>query len=349
MRSLLDRRQWIGLVKDGVLSFPQAYATGTVALNPGSAQAIGTDTNWPVSDLANTTCVTAIDRLGLQEVIPASMAGIDRDSVLLIDADGTPETVAVQDASEDSFSADFKYAHAAPFKIQRSSLSGRQFRLAGSMPIFTVLSVASATALLLDMPWGAAAVSGETYSISQIYVTFGCEVRMILQVTDPSYGTQLAVHVPNAQLNATDPRRTSVGLTPSWVVDHGPNANGRMTWEVWPHVTSPRQLPYQVYQHWPDMLRPTDTPPPFMNGAVLVYGAIADALRTRVENPDPFYDPRTAQDWDRRFELGVQELIAADNAKAQTQYSWDQRRLLGSGAGSIYWQSRDPSIEAGDF
>jgi hypothetical protein len=350
MRSLLDRRAWAGLVHSGILSIPAAYSAGTVELQPGFSQVIGSGTGWPVADAADTTCATAIDRLGLQEVIPNSMLGIDRDSLLYVDADGTPETVAVQDASEDAFLADFKYPHVAPFKIQRSSLSGRQFRLAGLMPIFTVLSVASPEALLLDMPWGAEAVAGQPYRISQIYVTFGCEVRMILQVTDPAYGTQLAVHVPMAQLNATDPRRTSVGNSaPGWLVDNAPNANGRMTWELWPHVTSPRQLPFQVYRGWPDMRRPTDTPPPFMNSAVLVYGAIADALRTKVEPDDPYRDLRAAQDWERRFEIGAQEIVTADNAKLQSMYSWDTRRLLGSGVGAAYWQARDPDMEAGNY
>ena len=351
LRSVLKKRPiWAGLVKPGILTLPDQYNTGTVSASPGSTQIVGTATNWPVNDLINTALPDGIDSQGLQWVTPSSMSGITEDSILLVDSAGNPEIVFVLRVASSQFYARFGFDHNPGCYCQQSSLAGRQMKIPGGLPIYNVNAVMDSTTIIVDNPWSAATATNVAYPIVQIYTTFGCNVKTILSVVDPVYGKSLPVHIPQAQVNATDPRRMTVsGIMPSQIADYGPNQNGRMCYEVWPHVTTRRSLPFQVYQDWPDMVYPHDTPPPFIDGSVLVLGALADAFRNKVMDDDQYVNQATANAYEQRFQAGVADMEESDNAIMQQRYSWDVSALAGAGLGSLYGQVTDRDLVGGNF
>jgi hypothetical protein len=338
-----DRKQmWAGMLKRGVISIPDSYTTGSITLTTGSTTVTGVGTNWPVDDVVSVTIPTAV-RPGDNVCTPSSMSGIGFDTVLFVDASGSPEVVPVMEFSYSQFKAVFNQPHNSPFTATTSSLAGLQLRMgAGSNnPIYSVVAVTSPTTLLLDNPWGGPTQVGVGYEILKIYVSVGQDCREVLQAADMVQQSRLAVHVPQAYLNAVDPNRTSTN-DPQCLADLGPSMCGNMQVEVWPPQATARQISILYYKKWPDLRKPSDRPPPFINPTVILYGALADALRTKCpiangpkgELSDPYYDPQTAMLYEKKFESGVSDAIVADDSYALSSLTSDWSNWpLGSGAG----------------
>ena len=329
MRNIIDRRPyWAGLISKGVVALPAAYTTGTISLTNGSATVTGSSTAWPIVDIVNTTIAAAVTTTGIQTVTPASMSGITEDSYLYVDGAGNPEAIAVKSTTATTFTAVFTRTHTAGFAITQSSLAGRQLKVTTTTPRFTILYVTSGTSLVLDNPWSTTAVSDSSYVINLAYLTLQPNVKEILFAVDPVQGRPLRLHYPIEMLNRRDPQRTAVN-SPALLADIGPNINGNMQYEIYPPSNTARQIYYQYYKQWPDMKNPADQPPPFIDPAVIVAGAIADALRHRAERDDPFYDPASARMWDEKFERGVAAVELADNSKSMQDYTWSMGGIGG--------------------
>lgn len=349
MRRLLDKRAfWSGTLKRGIISIPAAYTTGTISLTNGSASVTGSGTSWPTNDIVNTTVAVAVSNIGLQTVTPGSMSGITTDSVLYVDGAGTPEIVAVRKVTATTFTANFTKAHTAGFTLTASSLAGRQLRISSSDPTFTIRAVPSATSLTLDQPWGAAAASGQSYSIVKMYYTIATDIRDILIVADRSVPSRLRFHVPQAELNWRDPQRTESG-DPHTLADYIPNEAGNMQYEVYPIQTSARQLDVLYTCQWPDMEAPGDVPPPFIDPTILTYGALADALRHNTGgrlgvDKDPSYDPVQADRYEAKFEIESDRAASADEGKALQAFEQSAAYLFGEGGGGPnFYQTHDLS------
>jgi len=177
LRQCLDSRTyWADLLVHGIISVPDAYSTGTIAATTGSTTVTGTSTLWPVDDRVDTTVAEAVDEIGYVEVTPASMDNITADTLLYVDADMAPETVAVVMVTPSTFTAKFTMAHAAGFSVTSSSLAGRQLKVGNSHPIFTIRSVQTASSMTLDMPWGGPAISGSS-PLAPVRLTNGPSAR----------------------------------------------------------------------------------------------------------------------------------------------------------------------------
>lgn len=347
IRSALDRKAiWAGLIRRGTIQIPDAYQTGTVSLTSGSDVVTGSGTSWPVSDAVNTSCPTAITETGTQWVAPASMGGITADSVLYVDDAGTPEIVRVVAVQSTRFLAKFEKTHTAGFTIKKSSLAGRQLRLGGSYPVYTILAVTSATSATLDMPWAGASLPSSSYSILLMYVTLAPNLKHLLDVIDPVQPTQLLLHYSQQQINWEDPQRTSGG-PPYALVDMGPSPAGNIQYEIYPPQYSARQLYYIYTIQWPDLVEGGDRPPYFINPNVFIYGALAQALRVRLGPNDSGYDPATANTYEQMAERDLMAAIVADDGKVQATLQWEYQRLLGS-RGANWNQSHAVSYAGGN-
>lgn len=345
VRSLLDLKQtWSGMIKRGVISIPAAYRTGSLRLTVGSTTVTGSSTSWPTNDVVNTTSTQSVLAAGAQWITPASMSGINDDTVLYVDAAVTPEIVAVQETTSSAFLAKFLSAHATGFTLTASSLAGRQLRMANTKPTFTIRAVESSTSLVMDNPWGETSISGQSYEIVKIYYTLSSDVRELLAVVDAQQGQPIEFHVPQEFLNYTDPQRSSTG-DPRCLADFSPNENGNMQVEVYPVPTSARQLGYMYYQQWPKMKAAGDRPPSFINPDVFLYGALSDAFRTKVKADDPFYDISTANHYEGMFRAGAVAAAMADNTKYQVAYDKNYRGMFTGAVGSDYYQNHAISLD----
>lgn len=317
LRQILDRRTfWADLMKFGILSFPDPYTTGTISTATGDATVTGSGTAWPVNDVVNTTITEAVTDYGYCEVTPASMAGITANSILYVDASGTPEIVPVVQVNRTTIIGNFTKQHNAGATATQSSLANQQLRLSQSYPIFTVAAVTSATSLEVTVPWGGPALADQTYTIKLMYVTLASDLKGIIAAKDESSGFPVRLHVSLDEANFKDPRRTLVSGNPWFsLVDLGANDQGNMLFEVWPAPSSARQFSYCYWKQWPDLVKDGDRPPAFINPSILFYGALADAKMARTERNDPFYDPQGASYYNAKFEQGVREAINADEAK----------------------------------
>jgi hypothetical protein len=355
MRTILDRKpNWAGLLKRTVLSIPEAYTRGTIAVTTGSPVVTGNGTGWPVSDVVNTVIIEEIKASGTYWVTPASVTGITKDSLLYVDAAGPfPEIVAVKDILQGHVLLTFNYAHAAQATATASSLSSRQLRVNAVNPVFTVSAVISPISLVLDNPWGQLPYTGMGYQILLMYTTFAPDVKDLLVVTDPVQQISMRLHVSQEEINMYDPNRTATD-SPQAIVDLGPNQNGNMLYEIYPPQSTAWQLTCLYHCQWPDMRLPGDTPPPFITPNILIYGALADAFATPCPRPPDFKDPflslDAAQRFSAMFEQAVIDCMNADESKYQKAFTWNYGLTFGSASmGANFLQSHDTDAMMGNY
>jgi len=341
------RPYWSGLISRGVLNIPASYTSGSVNLTQGSQTVTGTSTSWPVSDVVNTTINTTISNTGYNIVTPTSMANITNDSLLYVDAGGSPEVVPVLFTTPTTFGANFQFTHTTGFTATQSSLAYRQLRIGYQYPIYTVTAIVNSGELLLDQPWAGVALTTTSYSIQQLYYTFATNLKDFISVVDPQNGYTLQLHYPRAQLDFFDPQRSATDW-PQYVSDYSRNLNGNFQWELYPSPTSQRQLYFTYIAEWPDMVGRDDRPPAFIDPSILVAGALADAWKVRLAGENPNGNLQTSQTWEQRFMVTASNAAQADNGKASQAYTW----ALGGGmtpGGANFWQSHDPWVQSGYY
>lgn len=343
IRQIIDMRPyWADLGETRIISCPAQYTTGTVTVTSGSRRVTGASTGWPVSDVVSTTIPDGVEATGYVKVYPASMAGITANSILYVDAAGTPEAVAVVELRDIYFVAKFQYLHNPACTLTQSSYAGRQFRTT-SGPVFTINAVLSATSLDLDNPWGGATASDLSYRIYQCFYDLGADVRMIHEVVDPTSGRPVSRNVSQDQINLRDPQRSSVGGDPLCLVDYRVGANGSMLYELWPAPTSARQISVLLSRQWPAMENRDDRPPYFINPQVIIDGATADALRQKVNADDIWFNPQLAMTFEQKFLQGMQFATNADSARHSRDYQLRASTLM-PGMSAEWNQNHIPDV-----
>lgn len=349
--AIAARIYWSDLLVRRIISFPNPYITGTVSTTTGSLLIAGSATSWPVSDIVNTTSSTAVNDFGYIEITPASMVGIKVDTLLYVDAGTAPETVAVIEVTPTSFWARFQLSHATSFTITSSSLAGLQIRTGSNYPTFTVRSVHSGTTLEIDNPWGGPGLTGVAYQILLIYVGIDPNLKVILSVLDQQIGRPLEIYYPFEKLDLVDPQRTATG-DPLCLAQYSPTEAGTMQYEVYPQVTTARQLYCVVGLQWPEMKYDTDRPPFFMDPNMFVAGAIADSLRIKnirmASDVDPWFNPDLAMQYEAIYQKKLSESVNAEQAKSQRDYTNKDIGLLGFGSGN-YWVNHSPDLSQWDL
>lgn len=340
VRLIVDRKpNWSGLTKNTVLYLPDEYTTGSISFTQDSTTVTGTSTSWPITDVVNTTVVNPVYRQGLQTITPSSMTGIDVDTLLYVDATGNPEVVAVKSVTDQSFQADFRYAHNANFTLTCSSLAGLQLKTSINYPIYTVKAVVSTTSLIIDNAWKSAN-QASSYSIRRMYCTIDPSVKTLISVMDQAQGIPpLAFDKPIQWLNFTDPQRSATGY-PRVLATKGPDANGNMQYEIWPASQTERQLRVVFTEQPAMLLNDGDFLPFFLNPSVIIYFAIAMAWNTKISADDQWFDPANSTRWMRQFEDMYGTMCIADDQKASTDFQSNQAGMCGYG-GANWAQSHD--------
>jgi len=148
-------------------------------------------------------------------------------------------------------------AGAALHNLNNPLLTQRQFRSVGGGPIYNITAItdngAIVTSLTLDRPWMDATNAGAQYQIYRCYFTpadgagnFISDFLMFVVINNPTDGYAIVgknLFLSKAELDARDPTRGSQG-NPYAVAAYKTDANGLPIYELWPHPTVPRALPY---------------------------------------------------------------------------------------------------------
>ncbi len=346
IRALLDFRScWSDLITRYVINIPNAISTGGITTVSGSQNIVGTGTLWPYADVVNTTMVGGNRTTGYVEIQPASMTGIDVDTNLYISDSTFSEVVSVVETTSTTFTANFAYQHNDGVPLTCSSVAGRQIQYGPLTPIYTLLAVSSRVGSdntgIMDNPWGGAGLTNSGYQIVKAYITIP-NFRSWVLAYDPQQGIPLATNTSQAELDAIDPQRTSQGW-PQCIADLGPSASGSYQSELWPWQATPYALPILFNRQWPELKRPTDRPPGFINPTVIIDGAIADALRRKDlrdnTDSDPYHNPSLAREFEQKFQAGAILAAQADEERCQRALTSSMWQQGGIAPGASYWQS----------
>lgn len=323
IRLALDRRtQWAGLVEHTSLYVPPLIDTGTIDLTQNSDSITISGTTWPVADWVNTTAAAAIGRPGLQTVVPASMDNITVDTLLYVDASGTPEIVAVKSVTSTSFLAEFRYAHTANYTLTCSSYANRQLKFGATYPIYNIQAVTSTTTAKIDLKWLAADAS-LGYKLMKIYYTIDPSVKSLISIIDQTQGIPpLRINLPVTYLDRTDPQRTALGY-PQVFAAKFKDTNGNMRYELWPAPQSARQLTATYSIQPAALVNDNDFLPDFLSPTVIYYYCMAQAWMTRISTDDVYWDPGVAKNYQMQFESAFNDAWKADDEKMNSGVQWN--------------------------
>lgn len=349
LRAVIDRRIWSGLLVKHQIIVPDQYVTGTVACTRNSAIVTGVSTAWPTNDVANTTLSSAItDTNTVIDVTPAAMTGIAVGTWVTADGGNAgEEQLLVLSVTDTTFRTKATATHNSAVTLWVSSLVRRQFRVNESSTWYTVKGVSSATSLKLNDVWGGVNVAaGTSYSIFLAYVTFGNDCKFVYQCANLLRRWNMAIHIPQAAVNATDVQRSRNESTFA-VVDFMPDEIGRPQYELWPRPTTAQMFPVLYYRMVGNLTDDDDTPPPFVRSDVLMMGVIADALRYRPKT-NKYYDQgvalQLAREKEAQFEREIQMSIEADDQVFMQNLMWQY-----SGFGTYGGDGQGSILEGGSF
>jgi len=349
--NVIDTRVWSDTMKMGMIVLPNAYTTGTVAVAQGSNQIIGTGTNWPVNDVINTTSTVVItDVPGYVEITPGAgyLSKVHVGIPLLLDQGNASITEIVTPIAvgPTSFKAYCQYAHDTTATLQMSRLAGQQFQ--ANSYIYTVQAVLSDTLMQVDFPYGGIPQAGLSYTVMQQYVQLSPNVRSLERCYDAIAGSDVGTSRDLSWVLSVDPQGQSTG-NPQELASMPANPAGFMQWRVWPAQNTEYALGVIYEDGWPTLVYDTDVLPPFMNREIIIAGAIADCLRTRVikndRDRDPLYDPQVSQYWEAEFARLLENATQSDQGRRLSYlvdynqqlegycYNWERSHAIASSSG----------------
>src|SRR5258708_8613969 len=191
-------------------------------------------------------------------------------------------------------------ADAALNGLNNPLLTQRQFRSVGGGPIYNIIEATVlagvVTQLTLDRPWMEATKAGANYQVYRCYYTpadgagnFITDFLMFMVINNPTDGYAIVgknLFLSKAELDARDPTRGSQG-NPYAVASYKVDANGFPVYELWPHPTVPRALPY-IYRRRGVPLSSTVDIPGNMSSDIVVQHALEYAADWAIINAGRF-------------------------------------------------------------
>lgn len=226
------------------------------------------------------------------------------------------------------------------------ALVGQQFRPGFTYNYQGIVQVPSPTQLILDTPFGGMPLSGNQitsgYQILQAWVTFGANIKRLLNVQNQQQGWYMKLNTPQEVLDSWDTWRTNIGWS-THISPLPPTTDGQMQVEIWPNPFSNQIFPFEAYIQPADMQLDSDTPVAWINSDIIVTGAISDALLFRPKQ-NPYYDPQTAASIASgklaQYKADVEQMEYADNGMDQRDVTWNyEDEGQGSGYGSTWAQN----------
>lgn len=337
------RPYWSDFLRRVSVSCPDAYATGTITLTPGSNVAVGSGTTFLANDEVNTTLTTAVRRIGAGQFDVANRLNVRNGDFLLVGSGASEEVVPVLWSNGAALVGRFAKTHEVGDPVTRGSHAGFTLKLTTNQPRLMVEAVRSATELILDSPWTGSAQSSVPYQmVKSIYVVDPL-MRNYLAAGDVSSSQPCRVHVSYQELNYRDVQRSSTSGPVLEIVDHPPNRAGAPQVEFYPNPTSRRQVEMLIVTGALPMRSPNDSPPPFFNPQMLVDFACGKVLNMKVREDDPYYLPATAKSYMASFQDLLLMQSMEDEARALNDYS-QHMGYFSRWGGADFYQSHDPAV-----
>lgn len=218
------------------------------------------------------------------------------------------------------------------------AMVGQQLRIGFSTGFYNILSFQNPGQITLDLPWGNATVTNVGYSIMQVWVTLGYNIKMILEMVNQRQGYKLYTGLPQGVLNKYDTWRTSTGWTFACVAKE-PTADGQPQFELYPAPTFQQAFPFLAYTQPPEMVKDSDFPAPFFRKEALVNPAIANALTFRGPKVNKYYDANQAMMKVREANAKVEEMSNEDDCLYPKDMMWDYGAWPYSRHGTLWLQS----------
>lgn len=343
VQKLIAKRPWSGLTQYGLLAVPDEVKTGTVTTTLGSAVVTGVATGWAVNDKANTTVSITTTETGIIDMTPVSMTGIEEGVYLLIDGgQAAEEAVFVLQVTATTFQADFANVHASAETIERSSLTGLQFRTDFNSPFVTVTGVSSSTRLLLEKEWANGSATGTSYTIALVFTSFGRDLKWLYTVVNLTRRFQLIVNYTKQVLDFSDPQRAATQST-FMAVFHETDPGGSPLFELYPRPLTDKAFPFFYIKVAARMTQDNEFLPNGIRSDVVVKRVEADAFRWAQHKKVAggiYYDPGIARDLVGESHMEIEEMAQDDDNTHIMRMMWDYRNWP-MRLGSEFWQSHD--------
>lgn len=199
-----------------------------------------------------------------------------------------------------------------------AAMIGRQFRVSGTTPIYTISAVTDAVTLTLEDVYGGATVAGVTYEIFLAYATVPSDFHSFISVTDPSMNWRLWANVyTQADLDWWDAQRAYAGNSYAVVFrDYDTTSSPPLArYEFWPHRKALYVFPYLYEMRAADLEDSGATLPRFIRGDVLLELALAEASAWPggEGRKNPMFKLELALYHDRRAQAMIAELEKQDD------------------------------------
>jgi len=343
VQKIVAKRPWSGLTQYGLLAVPDEVKDGTVTTTLGSNVVTGVATGWAVNDKANTTVSVTTTETGIIDMTPVSMTGIEEGVYLLIDGgNAAEEAVFVLQVTATTFQADFTKTHLSTETIQRSSLTGLQFRTDFNSPFITVIGVSSSTRLLLEQEWANGSATGTSYTIALVFASFGRDLKWLYTVVNLTRRFQLIVNYTKQVLDFSDPQRAATQST-FMAVFHETDPGGSPLFELYPRPLTDKAFPYFYIKVASRMTQDNEFLPNGIRSDVVVKRVEADAFRWAQHKKVAggiYYDPGIARDLVGEAHMEIEEMAQDDDNTHIMRMMWDYRNWP-MRLGSEFWQSHD--------
>lgn len=204
---------------------------------------------------------------------------------------------------------------------------GRQIRV-GTFPVYTIVSVESASAATLDLPFTGATAGALTAQILSAYATMPADFGAFEIVLDLTNQRQIAWWYTQEDLARVDPTRTSSDATPRVLVARKLSSAvaslGQMQYEWWPYPTTARAFP-AYYRRRPVALADADPLPGVLGeaGSVLETGALMLCARWpgTSDQKNPYFSLGLYKELKDDFEKECAKLELRDDDQAQQSWS----------------------------
>ena len=207
--------------------------------------------------------------------------------------------------------------------------AGRQFRIGGTGPIYTVDSVTSANAIELTEAYGGTS-TGATASLHDRYLAMPADFRSCHTLTDLETQRPVAWWISRDRLDLFDPARiasnTRFRVLASYQLANDATYAGRFLYEAWPQPTAAGNYRLAYFKRGDALDAETKL------GGVLAtktealkQGALARAAAWpgTVGQPNPYFNLRLAQHLEAKFQLECQAIGVIDD----DQYLMDLQQI----------------------
>ena len=237
-------------------------------------------------------------------------------------------------------------AGAALLNLNNPFLTQRQFRSVGGGPIYNITAVADngvvVTQITLDRPWMDASAANAQYQIYRCYYTpadgagnFITDFLMFTVILNPTDGYAIVgknLFLTKAELDARDPTRGSQG-NPYALAAYKVDANGNPIYELWPHPTVPRGLPY-IYRRRGVPLSATVDVPSTLSSDIVFQHALDYACDWAILNSGQFTELKDVDfklmkaEADRKYKVQLQDAKRNDDNIMLTNFLPNLRDYL---------------------